>query len=124
MRYMLIINAPEDLWVSKENIEKIVPWKEKLAAEGIHLTGNPLEPAGMTFTVSRDATGAIITTDEPADDIDAPMFAFEIIECADKDQAVGIARTHPVLQLDKVTIEVRQIWDSMGEDYLGRPCHG
>lgn len=124
MRFMLVINIPESVWVEKDAVERIVAWKERLAAKGVHVTGNPLQPAGMANTVSLQSGGEFVIDDGPMRDDDMTFFAFEIIQCADMAEALEVAKTHPVFALPDVHIEVRCIWDEMAPEMLDRACHG
>ena len=119
MRFMFVLNMPEGTWISKEIVTRIVEWKRRMAAEGVHLTGNPLKPPGMTTTIYRRTDGSFCISEAPLEDATRIFYAFEIIDCANMDEDVRIARGHPALEFDHCFLEVREIWDSMGEDVMG-----
>ena len=119
MRFMLIFHMPEGSWVSKQSIRRIVDWKRRLVREGHHVTGSPLKPVGMTHTLTRNPDGSINVADEPMHDGSVNFYAFEIIVCESLEQAIEISSTHPALEFEGTTMELREIWDSLDGDVLG-----
>lgn len=119
MRFMLVFIMPEDTWVEKDIIRRIVQWKLDKGREGIFLGGNPLKPAAMTHTVRRDAAGNLETVDGPVHDHGDVFYAYEILKADSLEHALEIARQHPATDIPDTQIEVREIWDTIDQDSMG-----
>ena len=85
-----------------------IPWVTEMAAKGIRLFGSQVRPPTDATTV-RVRNGELLTTDGPYVETKEWMAGFDVIECADLDEAIEVAAKHPVAQSGLV--EVRPFWD-------------
>lgn len=83
------------------------PWVEEMTRRGVRLDGSRTRAAEDATTV-RVRDGAQLLTDGPYAETKEQMGGFDIIDCADLDEAVEIAAKHPVAKFGMV--EVRPFW--------------
>jgi hypothetical protein len=107
MKYLLIIRNAESVEVSPEDSSPDA-WVEEMDRRGVRLIGNRLRPAGDTTTV-RVRGGELTLTDGPFAEAKEQMAGFDVIECADLDEAIEVASKHPVTRFG--AIEVRPFWE-------------
>jgi hypothetical protein len=72
-----------------------MPWADDLDAAGIRLDGDELTPYYDATTV-RVRGGEVMLGDGPFAETKEVIAGYDIIECADLDEAVAIAAKHPV----------------------------
>jgi hypothetical protein len=83
------------------------PWLDDVIARGIRLDGDRLESPRAAKTVwVRD--GEVIVSDGPFAETKEVICGFDILECADIDEAVKVAAAHPVAGYGR--LEVRPFW--------------
>lgn len=105
MQFLLIVAHDDAFRASPELIASIYQWID--ANEAVRVRGAPLRPSAEAVTVTvRD--GHVTTRPGPFSDARDQMAAFELIECADLDEATRIAASHPMAAA--ATIEVRPVW--------------
>ncbi|MGA8116301.1 MAG: YciI family protein [Actinocatenispora sp.] len=98
MKFMLFVcvdravyeNRPADL----SDAGGPMPWVDELDAAGIRLDGDELRPYTDATTV-RVRGGEVMLTDGPFAETREVIAGYDIIECADLDEAVAIAARHP-----------------------------
>jgi hypothetical protein len=101
---MVVVDGPVTDDPTGPDIEA---WVKEMDDKGIRLQGNRLvSPAEATTVRVRD--GELLLTDGPYAETKEQMGGYDIIECADLDQAIEVASTHPMARYG--TIEVRQFW--------------
>jgi hypothetical protein len=83
------------------------PWLDEMTARGIRLDGDRLSPPAEGRTV-RVRNGEVLLADGPFAETKEVIVGYDVIECADLDEAVAVAAAHPVAQLG--AIEVRPFW--------------
>jgi hypothetical protein len=93
------VDAPEKLFDVEE-------WVETNDARGTRIMGNPIHPEHEARTV-RVRKDKLLVTDGPFVETKEILAGFDILECADMDEAIAIASTHPMSQTG--VIELRQI---------------
>jgi hypothetical protein len=107
MKYLLLICSDGEGFDATEQELDARPWVEEMEARGVRLTGNRTRPASDATTV-RVRDGARLVTDGPYAETKEQMGGFDIIDCADLDEAIEIASKHPVARYGMV--EVRPFW--------------
>jgi hypothetical protein len=80
------------------------PWLEEMVGRGVRLDGDQLRPPDQARTV-RVRGGEVLLTDGPFAETKEVIIGYDVLECADLDEAVEVAAKHPVAQMG--TIEVR-----------------
>ncbi|HTU87255.1 MAG TPA: YciI family protein [Solirubrobacteraceae bacterium] len=132
MKYLLFICAddglpsPEDLAVLQRECPR---WVEEMNGRGVRLLGRELDLPETAVTV-RVRNGETLVSDGPFADTKEFIAGFDIIECADLDEALEVAAKHPSSWFQ--AIEVRPFRDGLelgekaqrfarGEDPDGTP---
>jgi len=116
MNYLLLICSdgvptPEKTATMQREIPA---WDEMLQARGARLGGHELAPPSTARTVSvRD--GETLVTDGPFAETKEFIGGFDVLECADLDDAIEIAARHPVSWFHMV--EVRPFAQGPEEHY-------
>jgi len=108
VKYMLMICVdPADVPAAEPG--DVQPWVDDLDARGIRLLGDRLrEPSDATTVRVRD--GKVLAIDGPYAETKEWMAGFDIIECADLDEAIDIAARHPMAAYGMVA--VRPFWSA------------
>jgi hypothetical protein len=83
------------------------PWVDEMTGRGVRLTGNRVRAASDATTV-RVRGDETLVTDGPFAETKEQMGGFDIVECADLDEAIEVAAKHPMARLGMV--EVRPFW--------------
>jgi hypothetical protein len=111
MKYMLLICADENLELTAEQQAEIGPtmdaWLKDVDGRGVRLLGERLSPVSDATTV-RMRGGEVMVADGPFAETKEQIAGFDLIECADLDEAIDVASRHPVARFG--TIEVRPFW--------------
>jgi hypothetical protein len=82
-------------------------WRQDLAARGRHVLGGALQGPDMATTL-RVRDGETLLGDGPVSATDEFMAGIDVVRCADRRQAIGLAATHPIARYH--AIEVRPFW--------------
>jgi hypothetical protein len=82
-------------------------WVDEMTRRKVRAFGEQLAPAGDATTV-RMRDGQELLTDGPFVETKEQIVGFDIIECADLDEALEVAAKHPVARFGMV--EVRPFW--------------
>lgn len=104
-RYLMFVctdpaAGPEDY----ARIEPVDAWVAETGGQGIRLFGSELAPPSAARTVrGRDANA--IVTDGPFAETKEQIAGFDILECTDLDEAIGVAARHPMARVG--LLEVR-----------------
>ena len=108
MRYMLLIcTDPAAPPVDQAALPDIDAWVEELDGRGVRQLGERLAPTADATTV-RVRDGRVLLTDGPFAETKEQICGFDIVECADLDEAVDVASKHPMAWAGM--IEVRPFW--------------
>ena len=107
MKYLMLICAEPGVVVAPEDASPGA-WIEEMTERKIRLEGNRLRPVEQARTI-RMRDGEILATDGPYAETKDQIGGYDIIECADLDEAIEVAAKHPVAKWG--TIEVRPIWE-------------
>ena len=84
--------------------DEIDAWLDKVS--DIRLYGWELEPTSYSSTV-RGSEGRVVTLDGPFAETREQIAGYDLLECADLDEAIAAAAAHPA-----GTIEIRPLWFS------------
>jgi hypothetical protein len=74
---------------------------------GVRLQGDRLQPVSQAATV-RVRGGEVLVSDGPFAETKEQIAGFDVLECADLDEAIEVASRHPVARIG--TVEVRPFW--------------
>ncbi|MFI6325622.1 YciI family protein [Nonomuraea sp. NPDC050556] len=96
MKYLLMIgHAPE--------LDGCDGWSEEMQRRGVLVSGVGLQPPEDATTV-RVRGGEVLLTDGPFAETKDQVGGFNLIECADLDEAIEIAAAHPAAAYGMVEI--------------------
>jgi hypothetical protein len=111
MKYLLFICVDDDVELTPEQ-EAEMPgrtqaWLDEMEGRGVRLDGQRLRPVTDATTVRVRGLETLVA-DGPFAETKEQIAGFDIIECADLDEAIEVASKHPVASFG--TIEVRPFW--------------
>jgi hypothetical protein len=112
MRYLMIHCVDEkrldpDEVTPPDLAESLAAWVERMTARGVLLDGSRLQPVSDATTL-RVRGGEVLLTDGPFAETREQVAGYDIIECADLDEALEVASQHPTALVG--SIEVRPFW--------------
>ncbi len=125
MQYMLIHVQPTDLdhemGQSWQPDASLTAWLEETIPSGVNLQGSRLRPSSDATTV-RSRQGELLVTDGPFAETKEQLAGYDVLECADIDEAVSWASKHPTVRMG--AIEVRPLLGSPAPMPLPEPREG
>ena len=111
MKYMMLVCVPEGIELSPDEAARIGPdteaWVEEMDGRGIRLQGDQLRPVSDATTISVRG-GEVLIADGPFAETKEQIAGFDILECADLDEAIEVASKHPIARYGM--IELRPYW--------------
>jgi hypothetical protein len=115
VKYLLIHAANEKLFdtgpdVDEAAVKQLADWIEEMVARGVLVHGDRLRPTAdaTSVRVPDGSDGAVLVVDGPFAETKEQITGYDLIECADLDEAIEIASKHPTSRHG--TIEVRPLW--------------
>jgi hypothetical protein len=112
VRYVLMIAGGEpgaaDA-LQESELPECVEWSEEMRQRGVLRGGAGLRPPSDATTV-RVRNGAVLLTDGPFAETKEQLAGFNLIQCADLDEAIEIASRHPAAGTGM--IEIRPVWET------------
>jgi hypothetical protein len=109
MEYMLMI-CYDDTFTPPDSLEpETVAWVQEMEGRGVRKSGDRLRPATDATTV-RVRNDEVMLSDGPFAETKEQMGGYDLIECADLDEAIEVASRHPMAKIG--VIEVRPVWRS------------
>jgi hypothetical protein len=113
MKYLLLVcleDAPNPALETAEEIaswdvegDDIKPWLAETSERGTRLFGSQVSKPANAATV-RVRAGDVVVSDGPYAETKEWMAGFDVIECADMDEAIEIAAKHPVAEFGMIEI--------------------
>ena len=107
MRYMLLICTDPEAPSDPPGVPAIDDWVDEMDGRQVRQMGEQLAPPSAATTV-RVRDGNTLLTDGPFAETKEQICGFDIIECADLDEAIAFAAQHPMAWEGRV--EVRPFW--------------
>ncbi|MFI0480434.1 YciI family protein [Actinomadura sp. 9N215] len=109
---MMLICGPEHDEVPADVMARLQAdtgeWVKEMDGRGVRLLGDRLHPVATATTV-RVRDGETLLSDGPFAETKEQILGFDLIECADLEEALEVASRHPVAGV--WTIEVRPVWE-------------
>jgi hypothetical protein len=109
MEYMLLVCHDESFDPPDDIEPETIAWVEEMTTRGVRRQGDRLRPASDATTV-RVRQDEVLLSDGPFAETKEQMAGYDLIECADLDEAIEVASKHPMAKLG--SIEVRPVWPS------------
>jgi hypothetical protein len=108
---MAFVCLGEDFQMSAQDAAEIGPatdlWVKEMDGRGIRLFGNQLGQPDQARTV-RGEGAQLLVTDGPFAETKEQIAGFDILECADLDEALEVAAEHPMAKFGM--LELRPFW--------------
>ncbi|WP_305785937.1 YciI family protein [Symbioplanes lichenis] len=101
MKYMMFVCT--DTEPDTGDAPDIDAWVEENDAAGRRLDGDQLAGPGAATTV-RVRGGELLLTDGPFTESKEVIVGYDVLECADLDEAVRVARAHPMAYAGRIEI--------------------
>ncbi|MGH3585658.1 MAG: YciI family protein [Pseudonocardia sp.] len=110
MQYMLMIcgvEGDESNALEDNPGYTIEEWVQETTRRGVRLQGDRLRPPADA-TMVRVRRGEVLISDGPFAETKEQMYGYDLLDCADLDEAIEIASKHPMARAGM--IEVRPVW--------------
>lgn len=102
MKYMMLVCRDPSIELSQEQRATIGPeveaWIEEMHGRGVRVQGQELAGVQDATTI-RVRGGEVVIADGPFAETKEQIAGFDIIDCADLDEAMEVAAKHPVARL-------------------------
>jgi hypothetical protein len=109
MKYMMFVCSDREPDTDPAPEPDIEAWVDENDAAGRRLRGAALAPPSSATTV-RVRNGESLITDGPFAETREVIVGFDLLECADLDEAIAVARAHPMARGGR--LELRPLADS------------
>jgi hypothetical protein len=104
MMFVCVDPAAETYVPEEDNIDE---WVGEMDRRRVRILGNRLQGVDAATTVRR-RSGKVLVTDGPFAETKEWIAGFDILDCANLDEAIEIAATHPMARFGR--IEIRPFW--------------
>lgn len=108
MKYMMFVCTDTEPDKDPSAAPDIDQWVAERDANGQRLAGSAFAPPSAATTV-RVRDGELLLSDGPFAETKEAIVGFDLIECADLDEAIEVARAHPMAYGGR--IELRPLVD-------------
>jgi hypothetical protein len=108
MMYMMFVCSDPEPDTDPAPEPDIEAWVDENDAAGRRLRGAALAPPSAATTV-RVRNGEALITDGPFAETREVIVGFDLLECADLDEAIAVARAHPMARGGR--LEIRPLAD-------------
>ena len=108
MKYLMFVCTDPEPDADKADEPDIEVWVAENDAAGRRLRGAALAPKSSATTV-RVRNGQLLVSDGPFAETKEVIVGFDLLECEDLDEAIEVARTHPMARGGR--IEIRPLAD-------------
>ncbi len=103
MKYLLFICTDPEAEPYSPEKDNIRDWVAEMGANGRRIDGMRLRPPADASTV-RVRKGEVLVSDGPFAETKEGIAGFDLIECADLDQAVACAAKHPMARFGRIEV--------------------
>ncbi|HEU4346497.1 MAG TPA: YciI family protein [Actinoplanes sp.] len=103
MKYMMLVCTDTEPETDQSRIPDVEKWVAENDAAGRRLSGSKLAPVSTATTV-RVRGGEPLVTDGPFAETKEVIVGFDILECADLDEAIEVARSHPMAWIGRMEL--------------------
>ena len=95
MKYMMFVCTDTEPETDESQVPDIHAWVAENDANGRRVEGSVLAPPTSATTV-RVRGGELLVADGPFAETKEVIVGFDILECADLDEAIEVVRRHPM----------------------------
>jgi hypothetical protein len=107
MRYVMFVCVDPEAEKYVREEDNVDDWVAEMDRRKVRIIGNRLKGVENATTVRR-RTGRVLVTDGPFAETKEWIAGFDLLECADLDEAIEIAAKHPMARFGR--IEIRPVW--------------
>lgn len=93
MKYLMIV-CYDPAIESVDDDNEIDSWIAEMDGRGVRLEGRPLDPDDATTVRVRD--GQVLVCDGPFAETKELMVGYDMLDCANLDEAIEVASRHPL----------------------------
>ncbi|MFI7662134.1 YciI family protein [Micromonospora parva] len=95
MKFMMFVCSDAEPDTDPTELPDIDKWVAENDSRGRRLTGDALAPTSAATTV-RVRGGELLVSEGPFAETAEVIVGFDLLDCADLDEAIEVARTHPM----------------------------
>jgi hypothetical protein len=106
MRFLMFVVEDPDLAGTAD--DSAVSWVEDATVRRVRLEGDRLRPVSDATTLWPKDGGGTFVSDGPFAETKEQICGYDILECADLEEAVEVAAKHPMAKLG--AIDLRPVW--------------
>jgi hypothetical protein len=103
MKYMMFVCTDPEPDTDKADEPDIDVWVADNDARGRRLDGDVLAPTSAATTV-RVRNGELLVCDGPFAETKEVIVGYDVLECADLDEAIEVARAHPMARWGRLEL--------------------
>ena len=107
MKFLMLVCRDESIEFTPEDRKNIGPqvqaWVSDMQERGVRLQGDVLAPVNATTTVSVRG-GETRVERGPRVEMAAPASGFNLLECADVDEAIEVSAKHPIARFGVIEL--------------------
>ena len=103
MKYLMFVCDDTEPETDESLVPDIETWVAENDAAGRRITGNVLAAPSAATTV-RVRGGEVLLTDGPFAETKEVIVGFDILECADLDEAIAVAAKHPMAYRGRIEL--------------------
>lgn len=115
MKYLMFVGKAPDRDPADDDMTgtlDVEEWVDKHDAAGRRVIGDRVRPASDATTVRR-RSGKLLVTDGPYVESHEWIVGFDVLDCADLDEAIAVAAEHPMSVGGR--LELRPFWEDDDE---------
>ncbi|HEY0637509.1 MAG TPA: YciI family protein [Pseudonocardiaceae bacterium] len=103
MKYMMFVCTDTEPDTDAAELPDVDAWVSENDARGRRLDGDALAPPSAATTV-RVRGGELLVSDGPFAETKEVIVGYDVLECADLDEAVEVARAHPMARTGRLEL--------------------
>lgn len=103
MKYMMFVCTDTEPDTDKAEEPDIHVWVAENDAHGRRLDGDVLAPTSAATTV-RVRSGELLVSDGPFAETKEVIVGYDLLECANLDEAIEVARAHPMARSGRLEL--------------------
>ncbi|MGI8456800.1 MAG: YciI family protein [Propionibacteriaceae bacterium] len=107
MKYLMFVQTDAEPDTDPSELPDVEEWATTLDASGQRILGDRVRTYEDATTV-RVRQGELLVTDGPFTETKDWIVGFDVLECADLDEAIEIAARHPMARRGR--LELRPFW--------------
>ncbi|MGN9776411.1 YciI family protein [Micromonospora sp. H33] len=103
MKYLMFVCTDTEPDTDRSDWPDVEAWVAENDARGRRLAGERLAEPSAATTV-RVRNGQLLVSDGPFAETKEVIVGFDLLECADLDEAIEVARTHPMARGGRIEL--------------------